>query len=87
MKEKQCLPKVAGLKYEDLCIHQNFDLLEGFKVPKFDVFGGIWNPLAHLRAYYDDLVGVGRHVVVLMQLLSRSLSVKALEWVTSHEER
>ncbi|KAK4738152.1 hypothetical protein R3W88_001849 [Solanum pinnatisectum] len=40
MKELQYIPEVAGLNYEDLCIHPNLDLPEGFKVPKFDVFGG-----------------------------------------------
>jgi len=49
----QCIPKVADLSYEDLCIHSNLDLPKGFKVPKFDVFRGIGNPLALLRAYCD----------------------------------
>ncbi|KAK4721901.1 hypothetical protein R3W88_012134 [Solanum pinnatisectum] len=87
MKELQCIPEVAGLNYEDLCIHPNLDLLEGFKVPKFDVFGGTGNPLAHLRAYCDQLVGVGRDEALLMRLFSRSLSGEALEWFTSHETR
>ncbi|KAK4715726.1 hypothetical protein R3W88_014064 [Solanum pinnatisectum] len=87
MKELQCIPEVAGLNYEDLCIHPNLDLPEGFKVPKFDVFGGTGNPLAHLRAYCDQLVGVGRDEALLMRLFSRSLSGEALEWFTSHETR
>ena len=36
------------------------DLLEGFKIPKFDTFGEVGNPMAPLRAYCDQLVGVGR---------------------------
>ncbi|KAK4730873.1 hypothetical protein R3W88_023861 [Solanum pinnatisectum] len=87
MRELQCILKVAGLNYEDLCIHPNLDLPEGFKVPKFDVFGGTGNPLAHLRAYCDQLVGVGRDEALLMRLFSRSLSGEALEWFTSHETR
>ncbi|KAK4730909.1 hypothetical protein R3W88_023897 [Solanum pinnatisectum] len=87
MKELQCVFEVAGLSYEDLCIHPNLDLLEGFKVLKFDVFGGIGNPLAHLRAYCDQLVGVGRDEALLMWLFSRSLNREALEWFTSHETR
>ncbi|KAK4717802.1 hypothetical protein R3W88_016140 [Solanum pinnatisectum] len=70
MKELQCIPEVAGLNYEDLCIHPNLDLPEGFKVPKFDVFGGTGSPLAHLRAYCDQLVGVGRDEALLMRLFS-----------------
>ncbi|XP_015164081.1 uncharacterized protein [Solanum tuberosum] len=87
MKELHCIPEVAGLSYEGLCIHSNLDLLKGFKVPKFDVFGGTGNPLAHLRGYCDQLMGVGRDEALLMWLFSRSLSGEALEWFTSHETR
>ncbi|KAK4718931.1 hypothetical protein R3W88_017269 [Solanum pinnatisectum] len=85
MKELHYIPKVDGLSYEDLCIHPNLDLPEGFKVPKFDTFEGTGNPLAHLRAYCDQLVGVGRNEALLMRIFSRSLSGEALEWFTSHE--
>ncbi|MCF8704103.1 hypothetical protein L3055_11255, partial [Corynebacterium sp. MC-02] len=44
---------VVELNYENLCIHPDLDLLEGFKIPKFDTFSGTGNPLAHLRAYCD----------------------------------
>jgi len=87
MKELNCIPEVEGLSYEDLCIHPNLDLPEGCKVQKFDIFGGTGNPLAHLRAYCDQLVGVGRDEALLMRLFSRSLSGEALEWFTSHETR
>lgn len=79
MKEQQCLPEVTELNYEDLCIHLNLVLLEGFKVPKFDVFERIGNHLGHLMAYYDQLVGVERDKVVLMYIFSRSLSREALK--------
>ncbi|XP_055806992.1 uncharacterized protein LOC129875775 [Solanum dulcamara] len=85
MKEFHYTPNVVGLNYEDLCIHPNLDLPEGFKVPKFDTFGGTGNPLAHLRAYCDQLVGVGKNEALLMRLFSRSLSREALEWFTSEE--
>ncbi|KAK4715537.1 hypothetical protein R3W88_013875 [Solanum pinnatisectum] len=55
MKELQCIPEVAGLNYEDLCIHPNLDLPEGFTVPMFDIFGGTGTS-AHLRAHRDQLV-------------------------------
>ncbi|XP_055814132.1 uncharacterized protein LOC129883514 [Solanum dulcamara] len=80
MKEFHYTPDVIGLNYEDLCIHPDLDLLEGFKVPKFDTFGGTGNPLAHLRTYFDQLVGVGKNEALLMRLFSRSLSGEALEW-------
>ena len=37
MKEIQCTPNLAGLNYEDLCIHPNLYLPKGFKMPKFDM--------------------------------------------------
>ena len=87
MKEVQCVPDIAGLSYENLCIHPNLELPEGFKIPKFDTFRGVGSPMAHLRAYCDQLVGVGRDEVLLMCLFSRSLSREALQWFTSHETR
>ncbi|XP_015075572.1 uncharacterized protein LOC107019693 [Solanum pennellii] len=87
MKELQCIPDVAGLSYAELCIHPDLNLPEGFKIPKFDTFGGVGNPMAHLRAYYDQLVGVGKDEALLMRLFSRSLCGEALEWFTSHETR
>ena len=63
MKEFQCVP-------EELCIHPNLNLLKGFKIPKFDTFERMGNLMAHLRAYCDQLVGVGRDEALLMQLFS-----------------
>ncbi|XP_015078373.1 uncharacterized protein LOC107022209 [Solanum pennellii] len=87
MKELQCIPDVAGLSYAELCIHPDLNLPEGFKILKFDTFGGVGNPMAHLRAYCDQLVGVGKDESLLMRLFSRSLCGEALEWFTSHETR
>nr|XP_025885529.1 uncharacterized protein LOC104645638 [Solanum lycopersicum] len=87
MRELQCTPDVAGLSYAELCIHPDLNLPEGFKIPKFDTFGGVGNPMAHLRAYCDQLVGVGKDEALLMRLFSRSLCGEALEWFTSHETR
>ena len=41
IKELQCIPNIVGLNFEDLCFHPNLDLLEEFKIPKFDTFGGV----------------------------------------------
>ena len=85
MKEFQYIPDIAGHNYEDLCIHPNLDLLEGFKIPKFDTFGGVGNPMTHLRAYCDQLVGVGRDETLLMQLFNQSLCGEGLKKFTSHK--
>ena len=80
-------PDVAGLNYEDLCIHPDLDLPEGFKVPKFDTFRGVGNLMTHLKSYCDQLVGVARDESLLMRLFSQNLCGEALEWFTSHETR
>ena len=54
------IPDVAGLNYKDLYIHPNLNLPEEFKIPKFHTLGEVVNPMAHLRAYCDQFVGVGR---------------------------
>ena len=43
--------------------------------------------MAHLRAFCDQLVGVGRDEALLMWIFSRSLCGEALEWFISHETR
>ena len=45
MKELQCVPHIVGLSYEDLSIYPNLDLPEGLKIPKFDTFEGVGNPM------------------------------------------
>ncbi|KAG5629621.1 hypothetical protein H5410_001338 [Solanum commersonii] len=59
---------LGGLSYEDLCIHPDVELPEGYKLPKFEMFNGIGYPKAHLRMYCNKLVGVGRDVKILMKL-------------------
>ena len=50
MKEFPYILDVAGLNYEDMCIHPNLDLPEGFKIPKFGTFEGVGNPMTDMRA-------------------------------------
>ena len=77
MKELQCIPDIVGLSYKDLYIHPDLNLPEGFKILKFDTFGGVGNPMVHLRAYCDQLVGVGRDKALLMRFFSQSLCGEA----------
>ena len=87
MKELQCILDIVGLSYAEFCIHLDLNLPEGFKILKFDTFGRVDNPMAHLRAYCDQLMGVGKNEALLMQLFSQSLCGEALKWFTSHETR
>ena len=43
--------------------------------------------MAYLRAYYDQLVGVGKDEALLMRFFSRNLCGEALEQFISHETR
>ncbi|XP_059288227.1 uncharacterized protein LOC132041533 [Lycium ferocissimum] len=56
----------TGLSYDDLCMHPNLDLPEGFKVPRLELFNGTGNPKPHLRAYCDQLVGVRDNQALIM---------------------
>ena len=87
MKELQCFPHIAAISYKDLCIHLDLKLPEGFKILKFDTFGGVGNPMAHLRSYCNQLVGVGRDEALLMRFFIQSLCGEALELFTSHDTR
>ena len=87
MKELQCIPDAAGIRYKDWCIYPNLYLPERFNIPKFDIIGGVGNPMAHLRAYCYHLVGVGRDETLLLRLFTRRLSGEALKWFISHETR
>ncbi|XP_049385795.1 uncharacterized protein LOC125849877 [Solanum stenotomum] len=72
--------RLGGLSYEDLCMHPDVELPEGYKLPKFEMFNGIGDPKAHLPMYCDKLVGVGRDERILMKLFMRSLTREALSW-------
>ncbi|XP_015081224.1 uncharacterized protein LOC107024772 [Solanum pennellii] len=87
MKELQCIPDIVGLSYAEFCIHPDLNLPEGFKIPKFDTFGGVGKPMAHLRLYCDQLMGVGRDEALLMRLFNQSLCGEDLEWFILHETR
>ena len=66
MKDFRHTPDIVGFNYEDLCCHPHLELAEDFKVPKFDKFSGVQNPLTHLRAYSDQLIGVWKDETLLM---------------------
>ncbi|XP_047260461.1 uncharacterized protein LOC124893527 [Capsicum annuum] len=76
-----------GLGYNDLCVNPGVDLLEGYKVPKFEVFDGAGSPMAHLRRYYEQLVGIRKNEALLMCLFSKSLSGEDLEWFMSQQPK
>ena len=66
MKYFRHTPNIRGFNYADLGHHPYLALPEGFKVPKFDTFSVFENPLTHLRAYSDQLIGVWKDETLLM---------------------
>ncbi|XP_047257669.1 uncharacterized protein LOC124889738 [Capsicum annuum] len=80
MRNLQITKESKSLEYEDLCVQHNIDLPVGYKPPKFDLFNRFSDLHAHLRDYYDKLVGVGRNKMIRMKLFIRSLSGEALAW-------
>ncbi|XP_055803394.1 uncharacterized protein LOC129872427 [Solanum dulcamara] len=87
LKNLQVTRGTESLDYDDLCIHPDIDMPVGYKPPKFDVFDGKSDPHAHLRAYCDKLVGVGRNEKLRMKLFIRSLYGEALAWYTRQDPR
>ncbi|KAK4723775.1 hypothetical protein R3W88_026554 [Solanum pinnatisectum] len=79
--------RLGGLNYEDLCMHPDVELPEGYKLPKFELFNGMGDPKAHLRMYCDKLVGIGRDERILMKLFMRSLTGEALSWYIEQDPR
>ncbi|XP_070046824.1 uncharacterized protein [Nicotiana tomentosiformis] len=45
---------IEGLNYEDLCIHPDVELPEGYKPPKFEMFNETVDPKVHLRMVLID---------------------------------
>ncbi|XP_070054459.1 uncharacterized protein [Nicotiana tomentosiformis] len=87
MKNLQVARDSESLDYEDLCIHPNVDMPAGYTPPKFDIFDGMSDPHAHLRAYCDKLVRVGRNEKLRLKLFIRSLTGETLTWYTQHDPR
>ncbi|XP_070054397.1 uncharacterized protein [Nicotiana tomentosiformis] len=59
----------------------------GYKPLKFDIFDGTGDLRAHLRAYCDKLVAVGRNEKLRMKLFITSLTGEALTWYTHQDPR
>ncbi|XP_075091593.1 uncharacterized protein LOC142171788 [Nicotiana tabacum] len=78
---------IEGLNYEDLCIQPDVELPEGYNPPKFEMFDGAGDPKAHLRMYYDKLMGVGKNEQIRMKLFMRSLTGDALSWYIGQDPK
>ncbi|XP_070033764.1 uncharacterized protein [Nicotiana tomentosiformis] len=75
----------VSVAYKDLCLFPDVQLPAGFKMPKFDLYDGHGDPVAHLRGFCSKMRGAGGKDELLMAYFSQSLSGAALEWYTRQD--
>ncbi|XP_059306268.1 uncharacterized protein LOC132057665 [Lycium ferocissimum] len=71
-KSNRSARKATGLRYDDLCMHPDLDLPEGFKIPKFEMFNRTGNP---------------RRTFAPTATNCRSLTKEATEWFATQDIR
>ncbi|XP_070043287.1 uncharacterized protein [Nicotiana tomentosiformis] len=76
-----------NMSYNDLCMFPNIHLPDEFKMPKFNLYDGRGDPVAHLRGYCSEIRSFGGKYELLMANFSESLSGVALEWYTRQDAR
>ncbi|XP_070015116.1 uncharacterized protein [Nicotiana sylvestris] len=78
LKNMQGIGSQISMSYKDLCLFPDVQLLAGFKMPKFDLYDGHRDLVAHLRGYCSKMRGAGGKDKLLMAYFSQSLSGAAL---------
>nr|XP_010313566.1 uncharacterized protein LOC104644792 [Solanum lycopersicum] len=73
------------LRYKNLCLHPGVELPSGFKIPKFNMFDGRGDPIAHLKDFCSRLVGLENNEPLLMRLFIQSLSGIAFTWYVKQD--
>ncbi|XP_070002769.1 uncharacterized protein [Nicotiana sylvestris] len=68
----------VSMAYKDLCLFPDVQLPVGFKMPKFYLYDGQGDPMAHLRGFYSKMRGANGKEEMLMAYFSMSLSGTAL---------
>ncbi|XP_070022284.1 uncharacterized protein [Nicotiana sylvestris] len=71
----------VSVAYKDLCPFPNVQLPAWFKMPKFDLYEGHGDPVAHLRGFCSKMRGAGGKDELLIAYFGQSLSGSALEWL------
>ncbi|XP_070002508.1 uncharacterized protein [Nicotiana sylvestris] len=75
----------VSVAYNDLCLFPDVQLLVGFEMPKFNLYDGQGDPVAHLRGFCSKMRGAGGREELLMAYFSLSLNGAALEWYTHQD--
>ncbi|XP_075081469.1 uncharacterized protein LOC107813302 [Nicotiana tabacum] len=80
LKNKQGREDQGSMAYKELSVSPDVRLPAGFKVPKFNLYDGCGDPVAHLRVYCSEMRSVGEKYDLLMAYFSKSLAGAALDW-------
>ncbi|XP_070037170.1 uncharacterized protein [Nicotiana tomentosiformis] len=66
LKNMQGIRSQVSVSYKDLCLFPDVQLPSGFKMPKFDLYDGHGDPVAHLRGFCGKMRGAGGKDELLM---------------------
>ncbi|XP_070002685.1 uncharacterized protein [Nicotiana sylvestris] len=75
----------GNMSYKELSVSPDVRLPMGFKVPRFNLYDGCGDPVAHLRVYYNEMRSVREKDDLLMAYFSKSLTGAALDWHTRQD--
>ncbi|XP_070028710.1 uncharacterized protein [Nicotiana sylvestris] len=64
----------VSVAYKDLCPFPDVQLPTGFKMPKFDLYEGHGDPMAHLRGFCSKMRGAGGKDELMIAYFGQSLS-------------
>jgi len=70
----------GSVAYKELSMSLDVRLPVGFKVPKFNLYDGYGDPVAYLKVYCSEMIGVGEKDDLMMAYFSESLTGAALDW-------
>ncbi|XP_070017965.1 uncharacterized protein [Nicotiana sylvestris] len=84
-RNMQGLGGQVSVAYKDLCLFPDVQFPVGFKMPKFDMYDGHEDSVAHLRGFCSKMRGAGRKDELLMAYFNQSLSGAVFEWYTHQD--
>jgi len=80
LKNKQGREDQGSMTYKELSVSPDVRLPAGYKVPKFNLYDGCGDSVAHLRVYCGEMRSVGEKDNLLMAYFSKSPTGAALDW-------
>ncbi|XP_070007784.1 uncharacterized protein [Nicotiana sylvestris] len=86
-KSMQGMGDQVNMSYKELCMFPDVRLPAGFKVPKFNLYDGCGDSVAHLRVYCSEMRNVGEKDDLLTVYFNKSLTGAALEWHNRQDVR